>query len=72
MMTKALENSESSRGIAYGVFGITSSSSVLITDTLGAYLFKKQDRLPFMVPLTVFSLLLILLVTLRIFNQLRI
>ena len=72
MLIKALKDSESSRGIAYGVFGMFSSASVIITDTLGAYLFNKSDRLPFTIPLTVLSVLLILIIIFRIFNQLNI
>jgi len=53
-MTKAVKSFERSKGIAYGVLGITGSISVLLSDTLGAYLFRKEDRLPFMLPLSVF------------------
>jgi hypothetical protein len=69
---KALKKSDQSLGITQACYFMAASISIIIIDSLGGNLYEKSPPLPFLICLTMWSLLLLLMLVYAIMGHLHI
>ena len=66
LLSRALKESEKSRGLSIGAYSLCGSCGVILIDKLGGYLFKFDSSYPFDLSIASYSLFTILIIALAL------